>query len=80
MGFSIAPGAFDGDTLLGQPLLLAYAWATMVASYASILLGVLYLRSLAGGRISSLRPDSPGPSTVRGTGRSTGNPPGRTTG
>ena len=55
IGFSVAPGAFDGDTLFGQPLLLAYAWATMVASYATILLGVLYLRSGMGARIKALR-------------------------
>ncbi len=55
IGFSVAPGAFDGDTLLGQPLLLAYAWATMAASYVTILLGVLYLRSSLGARIKALR-------------------------
>lgn len=55
IGFSAAPGAFDGATLLGQPLLLAYAWATMAASYVTILLGVLYLRSSLGNRIKALR-------------------------
>ena len=55
LGFAVAPGAFDGLTLLGQPLLLAYAWVVMVASYFSILLGVLYLRSRLGARIKALR-------------------------
>lgn len=55
IGFSVAPGAFDGATLLGQPLLLAYAWISMVASYVTILLGVLYLRSSLGGWIKSRR-------------------------
>lgn len=55
LGFSAAPGAFDGDTLLGQPLLLGYAWVTMAASYVTILLGVLYLRSTLGSRIKALR-------------------------
>jgi len=41
----LAPGAFDGMTLLGQPLLLPFAWAVMAASYVSVVLGVLYLRS-----------------------------------
>lgn len=80
LGFSIAPGAFESDTLLGQPLLLGYAWATMAASYTSILAGVLYLRSRAGSRIASLRPDPPTTSSDRGTEHSTGVQPGRTTG
>jgi len=45
IGFALAPGAFDGMTLLGQPLLLPFAWAVMAASYVSVVLGVLYLRS-----------------------------------
>ena len=59
LGFSIAPGAFEGDTPLGQPLLLGYAWAAMAASYLAIVAGLLYLRSRAGRRIASLRPDPP---------------------
>jgi hypothetical protein len=55
VGFSVAPGAFDGLTLFGQPLLLAYAWVVMAASYLSILLGVLYLRSSLGAKIKALR-------------------------
>lgn len=55
LGFSTAPGAFDGDTLLGQPLLLGYAWVTMVASYVTILAGVLYLRSGLGNWIKARR-------------------------
>lgn len=55
VGFSAAPGAFDGLTLLGQPLLLPYAWVVMGTSYASILLGVLYLRSTLGARVKALR-------------------------
>jgi toxin CptA len=55
IGFSVAPGAFDGLTLLGQPLLLPFAWIVMAASYVSILLGVLYLRSSLGDRIKSRR-------------------------
>lgn len=54
-GFAVAPGAFDGLTLYGQPLLLPFAWAVMGASYVSILLGVLYLRSGWGARIKALR-------------------------
>lgn len=78
-GFSIAPGAFEGDTLIGQPLLLGYAWVAMSAAYVSILLGVLYLRSRAGRRIKALRPDPPA-SAERGTRQSTVAEPGRTTG
>lgn len=55
IGFSIAAGSFDGFTLLGQPLLLPWAWAVMAACYASVLLGVLYLRSNLGARIKALR-------------------------
>lgn len=54
-GFSVAPGAFDGLTLLGQPLLLAYAWAVMAVCYLTVLLGVLYLRSDLGAWITSRR-------------------------
>lgn len=54
-GFSVAPGAFDGLTLLGQPLLLAYAWAVMAVCYLTVLLGVLYLRSDLGDWIKSRR-------------------------
>lgn len=54
-GFAVAPGAFDGLTLYGQPLLLPFAWAVMGASYVSILLGVAYLRSGWGARIKALR-------------------------
>lgn len=54
-GFAIAPGAFDGLTLFGQPLLLPFAWAVMGASYVVILLGVLYLRSRLGGWIKTRR-------------------------
>lgn len=54
-GFAVAPGAFDGLTLYGQPLLLPFAWAVMGASYVSILLGVGYLRSGWGARIKALR-------------------------
>ena len=55
VGFSAAPGAFDGLTLLGQPLLLPYAWAVMAACYLSVLIGVLYLRSNLGTWISARR-------------------------
>ncbi len=55
VGFSVAPGAFDGFTLLGQPLLLPYAWAVMATCYFAVLLGVLYLRSNVGGRIKARR-------------------------
>jgi len=55
LGFAVAPGAFDGLTLYGQPLLLPFAWTVMGASYVSILLGVLYLRSGWGARIKALR-------------------------
>jgi len=54
-GFSLAPGAFDALTLYGQPLLLPFAWVVMVASYLSILLGVLYLRSRLGSWIKARR-------------------------
>lgn len=54
-GFSVAPGAFDGLTLLGQPLLLAYAWAVMAVCYITVLLGVLYLRSDLGDWVKSRR-------------------------
>ncbi|MCH9666291.1 MAG: YeeE/YedE family protein [Actinomycetia bacterium] len=54
-GFAVAPGAFDGLTLYGQPLLLPFAWAVMGASYVSILVGVLFLRSKFGARIKALR-------------------------
>jgi hypothetical protein len=55
VGFSIAPGAFDGLTLYGQPLLLPYAWVVMAASYLSVLLGVVYVRSRLGSRITARR-------------------------
>lgn len=55
VGFSLAPGAFDGLTLLGQPLLLPYAWAVMAVVYFSVLLGVLYLRSSLGDWIKTRR-------------------------
>ena len=44
-GASLAPGAYDGLTLLGQPLLLPFAWAVMAVVYFTVLLGILYLRS-----------------------------------
>ena len=55
IGFSLAPGAFDGMTLLGQPLLLPFAWVVMGASYATVILGVLYLRSGFGSWIKTRR-------------------------
>jgi len=55
IGFSLAPGAFDGLTLLGQPLLLPFAWAVMGASYVTVVLGVLYLRSGFGSWIKTRR-------------------------
>lgn len=55
IGFSLAPGAFDGLTLLGQPLLLPFAWAVMAASYVTVVLGVLYLRSGFGSWIKTRR-------------------------
>ena len=55
IGFSLAPGAFDGMTLLGQPLLLPFAWAVMSASYVTIVIGVMYLRSGFGSWIKSRR-------------------------
>ena len=55
LGFSLAPGSFDGLTLYGQPLLLPFAWVVMGASYVSILLGVMYLRSGLGSWIKSRR-------------------------
>ena len=55
VAFAIAPGAFDGLSLLGQPLLLPYAWTVMAAAYFSILLGVLYLRSKLGDWIKTRR-------------------------
>lgn len=55
VGFSLAPGAFDALTLYGQPLLLPFAWVVMAASYASILVGVLYLRSKLGSWIKTRR-------------------------
>jgi hypothetical protein len=54
-GHSLAPGAFEGLTLVGQPLLLPFAWVVMAASYATILLGVLYLRSGLGAWIKTRR-------------------------
>ncbi len=54
-GFSVAPGAFDGLTLLGQPLLLPFAWAVMAIAYLTVLIGVLYLRSDLGAWIKSRR-------------------------
>ncbi len=44
-GFSVAPGAFDGLTLLAQPLMLPFAWVVMSACYVAITVGILYLRS-----------------------------------
>jgi len=55
IGFSLAPGAFDGMTLLGQPLLLPFAWVVMGASYLTVVLGVLYLRSGFGSWITTRR-------------------------
>lgn len=55
VGFSVAPGAFDALTLYGQPLLLPFAWVVMAASYVSILIGVLYLRSKLGSWIKTRR-------------------------
>lgn len=55
IGFSISPGAFDGLTLFGQPLLLPYAWVVMGSSYAAIVAGVLWLRSRMGARVKTRR-------------------------
>ena len=55
VGFSVAPGAFDGLTLFAQPLLLAFAWVVMAASYVTVLLGVMYLRSNLGDWIKARR-------------------------
>ena len=55
IGFSLAPGAFDGLTLLGQPLLLPFAWVVMAASYVTVILGVVYLRSGLGSWITTRR-------------------------
>ena len=55
IGFSLAPGAFDGMTLLGQPLLLPFAWVVMGASYVTVILGVVYLRSGFGSWITTRR-------------------------
>lgn len=55
IGFSLAPGAFDGMTLLGQPLLLPFAWVVMGASYVTILIGITYLRSGFGSWIKTRR-------------------------
>jgi len=55
IGFALAPGAFDGLTLLGQPLLLPFAWVVMGASYMTVVLGVVYLRSGLGSRIKTRR-------------------------
>ena len=54
-GFSVAPGAFDGLTLLGQPMLLPFAWAVMAVVYLTVLLGVMYLRSGFGSWIKTRR-------------------------
>ena len=54
-GASLAPGAFDGLTLLGQPLLLPFAWAVMAVVYFTVLLGVLYLRSSLGDWIKTMQ-------------------------
>lgn len=54
-GYSLAPGAFDGLTLLNQPLLLGYAWAVMAVVYATVLVGLLYLRSNLGDWIKTRR-------------------------
>ena len=54
-GASLAPGAFDGLTLLGQPLLLPFAWAVMAVVYFTVLLGVVYLRSSLGDWIKTRR-------------------------
>ena len=55
IGFSLAPGAFDGLTVLGQPLLLPFAWVVMGGSYVTVVLGVLYLRSGFGSWIKTRR-------------------------
>jgi len=55
IGFSLGPGSFGGLTLFGQPLLLPYAWAVMVASYVAIVFGVIYIRSRFGAWITSRR-------------------------
>lgn len=54
-GFSVAPGAFDGLTLVGQPMLLPFAWAVMAVVYLTVLLGVLYMRSNLGAWIKTRR-------------------------
>lgn len=55
LGYSLAPGAFDGLTLVGQPLLLPYAWAVMAVCYVTVVLGVMYVRSGLGGWITTRR-------------------------
>ncbi len=55
IGFSLAPGAFDGLTVLGQPLLLPFAWVVMSGSYVTVILGILYLRSGFGTWIKTRR-------------------------
>jgi hypothetical protein len=42
-------------TLLGQPLLLPFAWVVMGASCLTVVLGVLYLRSGFGSWITTRR-------------------------
>lgn len=51
MGFGarLAGGSFDAQTLLGQPLLLAHAWAAMAAAYA-VVAAVVLLDALRGRR------------------------------
>ena len=55
IGFRLGPGSFGGLTLYGQPLLLPYAWVVMVASYAAIVFGVIYMRSRLGAWITARR-------------------------
>ena len=55
VGFSLGPGSFGGLTLLGQPLLLPYAWVVMSGAYVTMLLGVIYLRSRFGAWIKTRR-------------------------
>ena len=67
VGFSLGPGSFGGLTLLGQPLLLPYAWVVMSGAYVTILLGILYLRSRFGVWIKTRRTKDGEPVVVRKT-------------
>ena len=55
VGFALVAGSFDSLTLVGQPLLLPFAWVGMMSCYLGVTAGVLVLRAARGGQLGRAR-------------------------